>query len=154
LRALFEALNTAKHFVHFTTYGISHSIIGALKMASQRVAVRGIVSNVDASALAELCGYPDEAPRFQIKTYGTQASWAEMPHQKLVVIDGLFAFKGSANLTLNAWRKSAKGRDLVEIVTDVDEVIALHNRFFAPLWGELSTIGESVNMYDRINIPW
>jgi phosphatidylserine/phosphatidylglycerophosphate/cardiolipin synthase-like enzyme len=77
-----------------------------------------------------------------------------MPHQKLVVIDGLFAFKGSANLTLPGWRKSARGRDLVEIVTDVDEVIALHNRFFARLWGELSAIGESVPMYDTINIPF
>ena len=150
LRGLFEALNTAKHFVHFTTYGVSHLLIGALKMASQRVSVRGIVSNVDASALSELSEFPREAPGFAVKTYGTQASWTEMPHQKLIVVDGLFAFKGSANLTLNAWRKSAKGRDLLEVATDVDEVIKLHNRFFASLWGELSDKGDSIEMLDDI----
>jgi len=147
LRALLESLNSAKHFVHFTTYGISHLLIGALKMTSLRVSVRGIVSNVDASALREL-KESDEAPGFKVKTYGTEASWAEMPHQKLIVIDGLFAFKGSANLTLNAWRKAAQGRDLLEVETDVDKIIDLHNSLFSPLWGELSDIGDEIDMFD------
>ena len=150
LRALFQALNNAKHFVHFTTYGISHLLIGTLKMTSQRVPVRGIVSNVDATALAELAEFKEEAPAFQVKTYGTESSWSDMPHQKLVVIDGLLAFKGSANLTLSAWRKSAKGRDLLEVATDVEEVIGLHNKFFSPLWGELSKLGEAIEMVEDI----
>jgi hypothetical protein len=150
LRALFQALNTAKHFVHFTTFGISHLLIGVLKMTSQRVPVRGIVSNVEATVLSELSKFPNEAPQFKVKTFGTEAKWSEMPHQKLVVIDGLLAFKGSANLTLNAWRKAAKGRDIIEVATDVNEVIELHNRFFASLWGELSDRGDAIEMMEGI----
>jgi len=69
-----------------------------------------------------------------------------MPHQKLVVIDGLLAFKGAANLTLAGWRKAAQGRDVVEVVTDVDEVIDLNNRLFSPIWAELDDFGDSIRM--------
>jgi hypothetical protein len=137
LRILFEALSNAQQFVHFTTTGISHMIIGALKMVAQRVSVCGIVSNVEAATLAELVNFGMEAPNLTIRAYGSEASWRDMPHQKLVVIDGLLAFKGSANLTQNAWRKAAQGRDEVEVVTNVEEVINLHNRYFSPIWAEL-----------------
>ena len=105
------------------------------------------MSNVDASALSELKDYGTEAPDFDVRAYGSESSWRDMPHQKLIVIDGLLAFKGSANLTLNAWRKAAAGRDVVEVVTQVDEVIAMHNRYFSPIWAELSELGSSVELF-------
>ena len=146
LHGLFQALHNAKQFVHFTTYGISHLLIGALKMTSCRVKVRGIVSNVEANTLSELRDYTEETPNFSVQAYSSETSWREMPHQKLIVIDGLLAFKGSANLTLNAWRKAASDRDIIEVVTNVDEVVNLHNRYFSPIWAELSGIGKEIEM--------
>ncbi len=147
LRCLFAALNRAQQFVHFTTFGISHIMIGALKMAAQRVRVRGIVSGADSpQTVQELTEYKHEAPYLQVKVYGAETDWRDMPHQKLVVIDGLIAFKGSANLTLSGWRKAAKDRDEIEVVTGVDLVISHHNRFFSPIWAELGDIGETITM--------
>jgi phosphatidylserine/phosphatidylglycerophosphate/cardiolipin synthase-like enzyme len=56
------------------------------------------------------------------------------PHQKLVVIDGLLAFKGSANLTTTAWRKARKQHELIEVVTNPAEVMRLNNIYFSRSW--------------------
>jgi hypothetical protein len=58
----------------------------------------------------------------------------------------LLAFKGSANLSLSGWRKAAEGRDTVDVVTDIDQVIEINNRLLAPIWAELSDIGETIDM--------
>jgi len=72
----------------------------------------------------------------------------ELPHQKLVVIDGLMAFKGSANLTQTAWRKAEIGYDEIEVVTNVEKVIDLHNRYFSPVWANLSEYGDTITIGD------
>jgi phosphatidylserine/phosphatidylglycerophosphate/cardiolipin synthase-like enzyme len=149
LRSLFRALHEAKEFVHFATYGIHEIIIGALKMAAQSVSVHGIVSNVDTVLMKELQGFKEEAPSLVVKTYGTRSSWRDMPHQKFVIIDGLLAFKGSANLTISGWRKAGKGRDILEVVTNVDKIIELNNRYFSPIWAELSDIEDVVEVKFR-----
>ena len=133
IRALFEALQNAQKFVHFTTYGISVLILGALKLTAQRVDVRGIVSGIKHDmVLREITEHHEEAPRLKIQLFPNDSP--HFPHQKIVVIDGLLAFKGSANLTDFAWRKAAQGREVIEPVTDVNEVIELHNRYFSPVW--------------------
>jgi len=112
--------------------------------------VRGIVSNVDSERmLDELTAFNNEAPlgRFEIKPFLREGSWwHEAPHQKLIVIDGLVAFKGSANLTLNGWRKATRGLDHVEVVTNVNEVIDLHNRLFSPVWASFSKVGAAIRI--------
>ncbi len=133
MRALFAALQAAERFVHFTTYGISALLLGALKLTAQRVDVRGVVSGVKSEAMArELTDYTDEAPRMNIRLFPNESQY--FPHQKIIVIDGLLAFKGSANMTDFGWRKAALGREVIEPVTDVAEVVELHNRFFSPIW--------------------
>ncbi len=62
------------------------------------------------------------------------------------MIDGLVAFKGSANLTLTGWRKAMKGLDHVEVVTNVTEVIDLHNKLCSPVWAQFSKIGDAVRI--------
>jgi phosphatidylserine/phosphatidylglycerophosphate/cardiolipin synthase-like enzyme len=153
LHGLLKTLSIAQKFVHFTTYGgIPHLLIGALKVTAQRVHVRGIVSGTKGEMLSEntvseLTNYRDEAPEMHVKIYDPSLTgFTSMPHQKLIIIDGLLAFKGSANLTLAGWRKAAQGRDTVEVVTEVDQVIELNNRLFAPIWAELSEIGETIDM--------
>lgn len=147
MHALFAALNQAQHFVHFSTYGISHLLLGALKLTAQRIPVRGIVSGADEPVFRELTDYTDEAPQLNVKIYGRDGRperWDATPHQKMVIIDGLLAFKGSANLTISGWRKAAIGRDVIEAVTEVEEVIKLNNRFFSPVWAEFSGVREIV----------
>jgi len=138
MRALLEALANAEHFVHFTTYGISALMLGAVKMTAQRVAVRGVISGVKQPALyQEVTSFIDEAPRLELRTFTSDNNY--FPHQKIIVIDGLLAFKGSANLTDFAWRKAAQGREVIEVVTDVAEVVELHNRFFSPIWASFTS---------------
>jgi phosphatidylserine/phosphatidylglycerophosphate/cardiolipin synthase-like enzyme len=153
LHGLLKALSIAQKFVHFMTYGgIPHILIGALKVTAQRVRVRGIVSGARGEVLSEntvseLTDYRDEAPEMHVKIYdSSRMGFTTMPHQKLIVIDGLLAFKGSANLTLAGWRKAAQGRDTVDVVTDMDQVTELNNRLFAPIWAEFSDIGDSIEM--------
>jgi hypothetical protein len=152
MRTLLDALINAEEFVHFATYGISDMILGALKLAAQHVAVRGIISGVDERLVGELTNYRDEAPGLSTIVY-ERGPWSGglslSPHQKIVVVDGLLAFKGSANLTLSSLRNAAQGRDTFEIVTDVKEVIDLHNRFLSPIWAENSTL-EQINMDDDL----
>jgi phosphatidylserine/phosphatidylglycerophosphate/cardiolipin synthase-like enzyme len=133
LRALLEALNGAENFVHFTTFGISAVLIGAIKLAAQRIDVRGIVSGVKRDEMyRELTAFADDAPRLQTRLFAQDSQW--FPHQKIIVVDGLLAFKGSANLTDFGWRKAAQGREVIEVITDVREIQDLHNRFFSPVW--------------------
>ena len=145
LRALFLSLQSAQKFIHFSSYGISHMILGAIKMAAQRVDVRGIVSNVDKKMIIELTEFKHEAPKLETKIFERENKPQKRfssPHQKIIIIDGLMAFKGSANLTISGWRKAAEGREMIELVTDVKEVIELNNSYFSPVWAETSDIEE------------
>jgi len=138
MQTLLEALSKAEKFVHFVSYGTSEFFHGALKLLAQRVTVRGILANANERDLDEFDGaLKTEAPmgRLKVVCYRRGEEWEDFPHQKLIVIDGLLAFKGSANLTTNGWRKAARARENVEVVTKVNEVIQLHNTLFAPIWG-------------------
>src|SRR5579871_986088 len=62
MRALFAALQNAQCFVHFTTYGISALLLGALKLTAQRIDVRGVISGIKTETmLHELTDFADEA---------------------------------------------------------------------------------------------
>lgn len=141
MEVLLEALHAAKQFIHFTTFGMSLQLVGALRMAAVHTPVRGIVANANPAIVEELKTYAHESFRLQTHLYersDKRLDWDNMPHQKVIVIDGLLAFKGSANLTVDGWRKVAKGLDSVDVVTDVNEVIALNNRLFSPIWARES----------------
>ena len=88
---------------------------------------------------------PYEAADLEIAVFDNDTE-LEKPHQKLVVVDGLLALTGSANLTENAWRNAAKDLDAVEVVSAVDEVMTLNNRYFSPLWARRSLLGETIEM--------
>jgi phosphatidylserine/phosphatidylglycerophosphate/cardiolipin synthase-like enzyme len=133
MRALFDVLNSAQRCVHFTTFGISALLVGALKMAAQRIDVRGIISGVKRDEMyRELTAYAHDAPRFSTRLFAQDSQW--FPHQKIIIVDGLIAFKGSANMTDIGWRKAAQGREVIEVITDVREVTELNNRFFSAVW--------------------
>ena len=143
LRSLYATLSLAKHFVHFTSFGITHLMMGALAATSHRVPVRAVVSNMSDTATEEVTHLATEAPAFNIRSFGPP-NYRDMPHQKLLIIDGLLAFKGSANFTQAGWRNAGRGRDVLEVVTNTEEVISLNNRYFAPMWAELSEVSDQV----------
>ena len=152
LRALLSLLKSARYFVHFMTYGsISHQLIGALKMVALDIPVRGIVSNIREGDEDELSQKGEEAPRLNVKVYKTEADGSDMlqtsPHQKILIIDGLVAIKGSANFTLSGYRKAAKRHELLEFVTDIKQVVELNNKYFSSVWGSLSE-KEAIEMND------
>jgi phosphatidylserine/phosphatidylglycerophosphate/cardiolipin synthase-like enzyme len=151
MRSLLLALSNAKQFVHFISYGISDMFVGALKLTAQRVCVRGIVSNANERQIEELTEHRDEAPQLYVKTFGrveTVDGWDQTPHQKLVVIDGLIAFTGSANLTVSGWRKAGIGNEVVDVVTDLRDVARLNNRYFSKVWQTFSDVERiDIGMY-------
>ncbi|ORB32795.1 hypothetical protein BST40_27495 [Mycobacterium persicum] len=138
MRTFFEVVARAKYFVHFASWGMSHQLVGALKMTSMRVPVYGFASNVDAGTRAELTEYPTEAPGLTAKVIPTEQNIYDAPHQKLLIVDGLVAFKGSANLTNTGLRRADRGLDLSETVTDYVEVTELNNKLFAPVWRRIT----------------
>jgi phosphatidylserine/phosphatidylglycerophosphate/cardiolipin synthase-like enzyme len=74
-----------------------------------------------------------------------------MPHQKVVVIDSMIAFEGSANLTLQGWRKAAEGLDRVVTVRDPQQIATLNNKYFSPVWDRWCRLRVSPEELDR---PW
>ncbi|MFB2918149.1 MULTISPECIES: phospholipase D-like domain-containing protein [Aerosakkonema] len=138
---LLDALDLAQRFFHFITFGISPQFLGALKLKARRIPIRGIVSlsSDQFSLRRELQDYQNEAQNLTIKLVQPSSSnWGDLPHQKLGVVDGLLTFKGSVNLTPTAYRKAGNFYDEVEVLTDVSKVIEHHNRYFSPIWADLS----------------
>lgn len=151
MRLFFEALSRAREFVHFASWGMSHVMIGALKLTSMRVPVYGFVFNVEAHARTELTEFPDEAPNLHAKTIPSSQGIYDAPHQKIIIIDGLLAFKGSTNLTGSGMRRADRGLDVQETVTDFHEVTKLNNKYFAPVWKRLNHPGD---IYEIEAVPF
>lgn len=143
LHTFYELLLASESFIHITSMNITHVLIGALKLISHRVRVRGIVTGVRDDTAEELTDYRGEAPNFLCHVF---ESGRDAPHGKLIIVDGLVAIKGSANLTHQAWRNTGRGLEILEIVTDVSLVRDLNNKYFSPIWGRRSTIGDSIDM--------
>jgi phosphatidylserine/phosphatidylglycerophosphate/cardiolipin synthase-like enzyme len=139
---LLSALANAQHYIHFISWGMSSSLAVALKMASHRVSVFGIVSG------AEYQGTLDELVRYvadgyqQIHVLTKDQDWSRMPGQKLVVVDGILAFHGSANMTLQGWRKAQNGRNRIDVALG-RAARDLNNRYFAPAWLDIDGAADS-----------
>jgi hypothetical protein len=113
MRTFFEVISRARCFVHFTSWGISHVMIGALKMASMRVPVFGFVSDVPQHVRTELTEFPSEAPNLTARVIPSSQGVYDAPHQKIPIIDGLVAFKGSTNLTNAGARRAVASLTLL-----------------------------------------
>lgn len=146
MKILLESFLNAEKFIHFVSLGISQSFVGILKLLAQRIKIRGIISKAEAWAFDEIGKYGDEAPGLDLRLFKKEPEyWNDSPHLKLIIIDGLLAFKGSANLTVTAWRKALNKLEIIESVTDINEVIHLNNSYFSPIWAKLSDI-EKIEM--------
>jgi phosphatidylserine/phosphatidylglycerophosphate/cardiolipin synthase-like enzyme len=137
LKALLHALTLARRFVHFTSFGLSPFMLGILTSVAQRANVDGVVSIISSGAASTITlakNYNESiGSRLELRALGGEHSNLRLPHQKLVVIDGLIAFKGSANFTDYAWNNALEGLELIEVVTDVHEVTRLNVSVQSPV---------------------
>lgn len=139
---LFSAISNAHKFINFTSYGISQIILGALMAASTRgVCVRGIVTNVTNSDTIELArNFRNQNGNFfKVMMFeGEYSQSIRLPHSKLMIVDGLFSFKGSANFTISAMEKSDQNLEIFETTTDKYQIRNLNNIFFSYPWERLT----------------
>jgi phosphatidylserine/phosphatidylglycerophosphate/cardiolipin synthase-like enzyme len=140
IRNLLSALNQARHFVHFVSTGLSWDFIGMLALLSHRVAVRGIVSDIDEAKAQQLLQAQDFGGRYFEVVPMRSTDYLERPHQKVIVIDGLLAITGSPNFTIKAWLKRDSGNEHAVIETRPEEVWKLNNSLFARAWQTLHPV--------------
>jgi phosphatidylserine/phosphatidylglycerophosphate/cardiolipin synthase-like enzyme len=104
LRVLMNLLQTARAFVHITSFGFDEFTLAILEMAAQRVSIAAVFSGVDRNKLSGLNHVLAEAPYLECRIEGTRHDHIDQSHGKLIVVDGLLALTGSTNLTRPAWR--------------------------------------------------
>lgn len=129
---LLDLLRLSQSFVHFATWSITDAMLGILAATAARVQVRGVVGAMDNRQQEVLETFASET-NLHVVVYGDRSNW-EGPHQKVLVIDGIVAAEGSANLTHTAWRKISERRENLRLVTDLDEVRELNNRYISSHW--------------------
>jgi hypothetical protein len=152
MRAILTSLIKAEHFVHFVSYGMNEMFFGCLKMISQNIPVRGIISNATPELIEDYKRYNNiESPNLKLRFYSQGYNWQESAHQKLIIIDGLVAFKGSANLTKNGWRKALQGKEIIEYLTTVNDVVEYNNQYFSREWASFK---KRDNMEVNIKEPY
>lgn len=154
LSVVLAAMQSAQRFVHFTTYGLDSFFEGVIRAVAFRegVSVLGIVSGVPRARREELERVMHMNIRLGLKLFG-RGDW-EAPHQKLVIVDGLFGIVGSANLTRNGYRNAASGREHFDCITDPARVVELNNTLFSPIWKWYETIGENAHRCSIDMSPW
>jgi hypothetical protein len=140
---LFDVLTRATEFIHFISYGMTWELLGVLAVVARRVPVIGVVNNTNDATMDVANSLRDASPWLNLRRYQAKSKWGG-PHQKMIVIDGLLVLKGSANLTLNSWLEAASGHNELDVVTDLDRVVDLNNKYFAPQWAKLSGVTESI----------
>lgn len=132
IKFLYDALDAAQVFVHFSSWGTDLVMLGALKLLAARLPVRGVLSNPTDNVAKEAELARTETRFWDVKVFErSEAIYRDAPHSKLVVIDGLLMFHGSANLTSTSWRGIAKRHNQVRVETAVAKVAIEHNRYIS-----------------------
>ena len=128
-----EAIRKAKHFIHVVTTTIDKHFFSLLYYKSKSdplVEVKLVIKE-----LGKMRGYI--ADLIYVSNLENKVKVHEEAHQKLVIIDGVLAFKGSANLTEQGWRREGEIREIVAIPRIVEK---LNERFFAGFYKDAKPI--------------
>jgi hypothetical protein len=136
LNYLLKTLRLAKGFINVATESMDGFFLGvlALKQTEPDIEQRVIIWHpqrlyqdfgdlMDHSTIVK--GYER---RENYISRGLLIATVSRVHQKLFIIDGCIAFKGSANASLDAW--TGQG-NLIEFVTDPHDIQKLNRRYFA-----------------------
>lgn len=139
LGVLMRLLLHARSFVHLTTFGLDLFTLGVLETAAQRVRICGVVNGLDSKMRSALEPSKEEAPRLELRVGSERGDPGDQNHGKLLVVDGILAITGSANLTHKGWRKAAANMEIIDVVTETTRVAELNNQYFSPHWRALGT---------------
>lgn len=136
LNYLLDALRLAKGFVNIATESMDGFFLGmlALKQSEPDIEQRVMIWHPQRlyQDFSQLMDHSTIVKGYQRRENGISRGLLVVTvsnaHQKLVVIDGCIAFKGSANASLDAW--TGQG-NIIEFVTDRDEIWKLNRKYFA-----------------------
>lgn len=132
---LFQALKTAHAFVHCTSFGPFHPALQDILIeVAQRVPVRGIIFHADSYTAETLTYLQQQHKLLSLKPQRSPVYLGDVQYQQLFIIDGLIAFRGSANDVLFNVTDPLPRKVGLDVITENDAVFALHNRYFSPPW--------------------
>jgi len=114
-----KAIEIAKNFINVGTYVLDDYFAAELKNKYNDIINVHVIIGQKGKDLIRIIK--------SINTFKFFIKYYPEFHLKLIVIDGILAFKGSANLTVNGWKEDAI--ELREMVTIPEEVRELNNKF-------------------------
>ncbi len=141
-----RAIGQAQAFVHFSLPVIPPALVGALKVASSQVPVRGITGEGGEDITPRPGEHTRNAMMGEIRRARKETGVWEPPPRSILVIDGLAAFTGGENLISGSPGGEDAGNEAIETVTDPDGIFSLHNKILSPLWAATSDLGEKIFM--------
>jgi hypothetical protein len=137
LNYLLEAINGTRSFIHIVSESMDRFFLGMLSMKffnADDIEIRIIVWHHPR-------GYADLAALWKhskiLRAYhkierplirGIIVETIPQAHQKLIILDGCVAFKGSANATLAGWTTQG---NLIEFSANPTDIQALNQEFFS-----------------------
>lgn len=131
LRTLMELLSASRSFIHIASFRFDDFTLALLEMAAQATSIAAIFSGIGLKQSEILDRVSLEAPGLECRV---EEPRSDQNHQKLIVIDGLLAIRGSPNLTRQGWRSVAADIQIIDVITDTAQVTAINNDGFSPLW--------------------
>jgi len=136
LNYLIQCLNRTKDFIHIVTESIDSFFMGmlAMKYFESDIEIHVIVWHPqkmypDLDRMMEHSIFVRAYERaFRPLTRGIRITTLSETHQKLIVLDGCFAFHGSANATFDGWSREG---ELIKFTTDINEIQDLNHKYFS-----------------------
>ncbi|MFC1932619.1 hypothetical protein ACFLXU_03180 [Chloroflexota bacterium] len=136
LNYLLDALKLAKNFVNIATESMDAFFLGVLclKQSEPEIEQRVMLWHPQRlyEDLGQLMNHSMVIKGFQkrenVISRGLLIATVSKAHQKLFVIDGVVAFKGSANASLDAWTDQG---NIIDLVTNPISIQTLNRRYFA-----------------------
>lgn len=145
---ILDTILAAQHFIHIASFSVDSVTLGWLQVVSRRVPVRVLYGKAPVGFTSELL------EGLAIVRANLDARHIDGLHQKLIVVDGLVALTGSANLTWRAMQALADGREHVKVDTSINNVVDLNNRLFSKHWGGSSKLGKLVVLTENSSPAW
>lgn len=136
LNYVVEALAKASLFIHVATESIDGFFLGMLSIKQFEPEIEQRVILWHPRTMYQDLGHLMDHSKI-VKGYehrerplarGLLVMTISRAHQKLIVVDGCIAFKGSANATLDGWTEQG---NLIEFVTDRRDIQELNQTYFA-----------------------
>lgn len=131
-----NALSVAQSFVHFVMVDPPiPELVGVLLVVAERVPVRGIILSVQPDEQRIVIPAQWFHPRFDVHVLSIPSESYAAPSQWTIFLDGLLMLQSRTGYV------HPPGNDLPifavdEVLTTIDLVTDVHNRYFAPLWAK------------------